>query len=462
MLLFLRKNNFFCLYLLLFISLEILSFLAFNFNILNLFILIFLPLLIFILGYQKPIFLFFIPLIELFWGSLGQSFDYGIFKTRLIIFLAVLIIFIIKYFRKLNKLKILEKKKLLFIYLLTLFFIAWGIMRGYLNNHQLSNIFFDVNAYFYLLYLPIWYEVYKTKYIKEILIILSTASIIIALKTLILFNIFSQNYSFLNLELIYKWLRDTRTGEITATVNNWRIFMPAQIYLLFAWFFLFLKQIKKFNYYNLFYLILLTSALLISLSRSFYLGLIFGLIVLIINIYNYKKELLNFKFFFNILGVFFFAFMMTQLIANIPRINNFLDFFSRIKIEEAVQSRLQLLPEMLKKIKEAPFLGHGFGQEISYETSDPRNAGLYTTFSFEWGWLDQIVKAGLGLVWLFIIWFSRIYYLSLKKLKEKPFLFLGLNSGLIALAIIHIFSPYLNHPLGLGFLMLSTIMINNE
>jgi len=462
MLLSLKRNRLFLNYLLIFIALEILSFLAFNFNILNLFILLILILLVFILGYRKPTFLFLIPLMELFWGSLGHSFIYGIFNTRLIIFLAVLFIFLIKYFQKLNKLKILENKKLLFIYLLFFLFIILGIVRGYLNNNFINNIFLDANAYLYLLYLPIWYEVYNSKYLKDILTILIAATTIIALKTLILFNIFRQDYSFLNLELIYKWLRDTRTGEITSTIGSYRIFIPAQIYIIFSWFFIFIQQIKKFNYYNLFYLIILTTALIISLSRSFYLGFIFAFLILILNIYNYKKELINFKFFFNFILIFFSSFFLMQIIANIPKINNIIDISGRVKIEAAANSRLALLPQMIDNIKEAPLLGQGFGKEISYQSSDPKNEGTYTTFSFEWGYLDQIVKGGLGLVWILIIWLYRIYYVSSKKIKDKPLLFLTLNPFLIALIIIHIFSPYLNHPLGLGFLILSTILINHE
>ena len=117
---------------------------------------------------------------------------------------------------------------------------------------------------------------------------------------------------------------------------------------------------------------------------------------------------------------------------------------------------------MLKSIKEEPLLGHGFGKEITYFTSDPRSKGEYTTFSFEWGWLDQIVKVGIGLVWILIIWIIRIYYLAFQQLKDKPVIVLSLMSGLTALVIIHIFSPYLNHPLGLGFLMLTTLIIYNE
>ena len=151
-----------------------------------------------------------------------------------------------------------------------------------------------------------------------------------------------------------------------------------------------------------------------------------------------------------------------QIVFNIPKLGNVVDISGRIQVEEAANSRLLLLPHMLDSIKESPILGHGFGKELTYITTDPTLKGELTTYAFELGWLDQMVKAGIVLVWLLLIWILRIYYLSFKQLQDKPVIVLGIISGLTALVIIHFFSPYLNHPLGLGFLMLSSIIISNE
>lgn len=124
--------------------------------------------------------------------------------------------------------------------------------------------------------------------------------------------------------------------------------------------------------------------------------------------------------------------------------------------EAGAASRWQLLPVLWQKIKTAPVLGRGFGATVTYKSSDPRvlaasPGGLYTTFAFEWGWLDVWLKLGL---------FGLLAYLALfiklikDGLKINSSLSLSLAVGLIILAAVNIFSPYVNHPLGIGYIIL--------
>src|SRR3989339_152613 len=78
---------------------------------------------------------------------------------------------------------------------------------------------------------------------------------IFSIKTILLLNIFSQNYSFLNIDNIYKWVRDTRTGEITPFRDSFfRIFMQSQFYLIVALLGIFLEKINNFKNKNSFWL----------------------------------------------------------------------------------------------------------------------------------------------------------------------------------------------------------------
>jgi O-antigen ligase len=114
---------------------------------------------------------------------------------------------------------------------------------------------------------------------------------------------------------------------------------------------------------------------------------------------------------------------------------------------------------MIDKIKEQPILGNGFGTEIQYESDDPRIreqdiSGKRKTYAFEWGWLEIMVKMGfLGLGGFIILGISSLYGLMGYLKTEKSWLAVGFITSLIMLYGTHIFSPYLNHPIGIGFLL---------
>ena len=127
---------------------------------------------------------------------------------------------------------------------------------------------------------------------------------------------------------------------------------------------------------------------------------------------------------------------------------------------------------LLNKIKLHPILGSGWGTLVTYESFDPRIVtaknpkGEYTTFAFELGYLDLLLKFGLAGVLSFLYLICQLL-IKIKKTAintanefDKYFL-LGLLLGLVALTITHAFSPYLNHPLGIGYIIvLYTIIIN--
>jgi hypothetical protein len=78
--------------------------------------------------------------------------------------------------------------------------------------------------------------------------------------------------------------------------------------------------------------------------------------------------------------------------------------------------------------------------------------GLYTTYAFEWGWLEHWIKFGILGVPL-MLWIVVGLAVRLWKQETMPFwLRVGSVSSLVGLMVVHAFTPYLNHPLGFLFL----------
>jgi hypothetical protein len=444
-------------------------------------------------------------LLELFIGSQGYLlyFDTGSIhiSLRLGLWLIVMSVwlkdFLISFFNKnYPRRSIFLDKKIFstayFSYFLVLFFfILSGLINGFLNGNNFQNIFFDFNGWLYFALIFPFYESFFNPAIasdnpfQPVWRLLAVAATWLSFKTLLLLFFFSHilpaggaGIFFLTQEL-YNWVRNTLVGEITFMPSGFiRIFIQSQIYILIAliigWFAAgnYLHEIKK-NIKVLIIFILagafLSAAIITSFSRSFWLALIFTF--LFYAFWAIKK--IGWKNFLSVSALMAISLLIGfGLMAAIvrfpipaPSVNfNFASALSnRVSAgnEAAVASRYALLPELLKKIQKNLILGGGFGTTVSYHSSDPRileqnPSGLYTTYAFEWGWLD---------IWLKFGFFGLIFYLLLlAKLiidgwKNNNFFSAALSAGILLLVVVSIFTPYTNHPLGIGFLIIAAVFI---
>ncbi len=204
--------------------------------------------------------------------------------------------------------------------------------------------------------------------------------------------------------------------------------------------------------------------LLLSLSRSLWIGAIGGASVLLA-IYLYRrawKNILQTISRFALIGVETIALMMIFVAFPLPQpdIAGWGEAVtSRVSTNEAAAvSRWQLLPVMMGRISEHVVLGSGFGATITYKSQDPRvlannPSGDYTTYAFEWGWLDLWLKLGILGPVIMIFLLCRLGQ-RLLRADAPDYLRYGALASLAGLAMVHVFTPYLNHPLGLGYLMM--------
>lgn len=416
-------------------------------------------------------------LIELVLGSKGYLlyFDYGGFdiSLRIGIFLAVMGVFLAKL--AIRKIKFAQSKEL-YWYLIFFVLIGVGFLGGVSRGFGFQNVFLDANGYFYLLYLFPFLAVFRDKdKLNKLTDVLLPSGLVLAIFGLFLFYVFSHDW--LNLDLIYKWQRVNLLSEITFTGSVYRIFFQSQIFLI-PLFFLAVSKIweKKDLYLAVAAAFLSILGIFVSLSRSFFLGFLAGLFVFLAIIYlKNKKESLKFLFIVILICSASVAFLWT-INKNEPRIlaDRFL-FISQkgIVAEPASLTRQEELKPLFLEIIKKPFLGWGFGKTVEFLTHDPRaltmlpqcigkESCLYTTYAFEWGYLDLWLKLGVfGLVSLFGIIYTLFQkgWIEFKKGNSNS---LWIVSSLAAVAVTNIFSPYLNHPLGLGILILVTIYLFAE
>jgi O-antigen ligase len=357
-------------------------------------------------------------------------------------------------------------------YLTLVLAIFIGAILGYFNNP--TTWLKDFNAWIFFATLIPLLDIFKLQDLtQKVINLLFAAASYLSLKTISLLILFA--FAPTNIiNFFYRWVRDTGVGETThVTGTIFRIFMQSQIYVLIAlgvalailiinWKTFDSKQ-KKF--YGIF-CYLTSLAIIISQSRSFWVGLAGGVtILLVLAWYSYNfsiKKIIGWS------AVIIFV-LASHALALQLLTGNFSglaikDRLSDVQGEAAGISRLNQLKPLLYATSENFLFGKGFGSQITYQSNDPRILknnpdGLYTTYAFEWGYLDIWLKLGIiGLViylWLLAVLAFRAY-------QEKTALGLGLLIGLIALMATHMFSPYLNHPLGIGYVVLLTAIYNKQ
>ncbi len=481
-----------------FVGVEIWSYLAFSLEIVALPIFLFLSLIFLVLTiYNLPLGLYII-ISDLIVNSMGHLFFIEVFSQKIsirtVFWLLLLLVFLVKFVRQLIK----DKNNSVYLqriinfkakkyYIILAIFIIFSLIIAISSQRSLTLIFSDFNAWlFFLLLFPIL-AIYDNKSIKQksdLKILFLAAGLWLIIKSFFILSVFAHELS-ISPE-IYTWLRKTLIAEVTPTLSGWpRVFLQSHIfapafYLFFFWLNSKYLENKKlfanfFKFKNLSILLLSSlffSLIIFSFSRSIWLGLFSAIIISLI--YIWKKE--GFKKFWQTslwtLFTVILGFVFIFLVVWFPYFNfskqtagEFKESFSSRIVynsnDSATVSRWSLLPVLWEEAKEKPLFGKGFGASVTYTSSDPRVLekypnGEYTTSAFEWGYLDIWLKTGFfGLISYLIL----LLYLILKGIRSNDKNKLAFSIILIFLAITHAFTPYLNHPLGIGILLLSTCFI---
>jgi hypothetical protein len=425
----------------------------------------------------------YIAFAELFIGSMGRLFSTDLFgfdfSLRMGLFVVVMVFWAIKMRRR-DKWGDLFNFRYKWPVLLLAAAVLVGSVIGLTHNEPL-HVLYDVNGWLFLVYLmPVLTEIKGSRRLHELLQVLFAAFVWLVMKTWAVFYIFT-HFGDDFIRMVYRWIRDTRVGEITTMDYEFvRIFFQSHLFVLvvlclflaalwFVW-----RENKTFVF------VTLTagwSVMVAGLSRSFAVGLFCaGLVMIVAVVFYHKKDwrMIGQRALVAVMAVLTGVIMLFNLAAwpwpagEMIGLSGMLsDRFTDTE-EVALTSRWNLWPALWDKIAEDPVFGSGFGTEVSYESNDPRVReklpnGVYTTYSFEWGYLDVWLKTGVwGLVSL--LWLGMLLGRDCLRRLNQPqgWLYLGWGMALAALFAAHFFTPYLNHPLGLGLLLLIIAFLQNK
>ncbi len=356
------------------------------------------------------------------------------------------------------------------IYYLLILAATLGLIVGVLSRDP-AVVFGDGNAYLYLFYLlPILSVDWNMTRRGELIQVLAAGAIWISSLSLILLYIFT-HFGESVLQATYYFFRDLRVAEITSLGHGvYRVFIQSQVFVII--FGLLLTSFLVFKRDRRLMLLgsLIISTIILALSRSFWVGLVPTVLFLLILLWRQLRPTLKQSFKFvgsalsvGIVSIFLIALVILCSVPSQDLTGSDLALTLKERTTDsddvAISSRWKLLTPMVNKIFERPLTGHGFGASVTFVTDDPRVReihpdGTWTTSSMEWGWFELWIKMGIlgPAAFLYAAW-ELLKRLWAYRWTEQAWLGFGLMSGLVFIFATHFFSPYLNHPIGLGYLL---------
>lgn len=454
-----------------------------------------------------------IVLFELILGHKGYLFslDIGgkfVLSLRLAIFLIVMIVWLIAALRQ--KRFALAKTPYFLPLVAFAAVIIGGIIIGGLNGHDWAASFFDWNGYLYLgIAFPLFEVIRRPDFMKKMLSVLIGGIIAMSLLCLFLFGDFfltkqwarpdltsaimtesataeeaatgqfafsgitNRLYDASGKPVEYRWQKDLGLGMISYVGGRFfRVSAAGQTWtlagFLLALYLLLRRPWRVPEIQALIGLILICGlTLVISFSRSLWIGAGGGLLAMLF--FLPRKKALQFIVVIVALiaigtaGIYFLSPGTFQTLGD--RLVSIINPSQEL----AGQNRLNLLEPIMVKIKNTPLSGQGFGTPIVYESVVPEKQGFIKVFMYEWGYLDQLVKYGIIGLSVFA-WFLVVIFKTAKRAAknltspaqaDEKYILIGLLIAVIGLLCTHITSPYLNHPLGLGLILLTAAYAYN-
>lgn len=501
----------------LFCGIYLLSYLGYLFPILNAVIFWIIIIGTAILSFKKLEYGVLIVLSELFIGGRGYLFSFNflgfVVSLRLALFILVFLIWFFAY-RSIDKYKFAKSNFFLPFALLTLL-IIFAAGRGIYFGHNIKNIFFDLNGYLYFAFIfPVFDVVFKNEFVKKLLQSLIAGGLVLSLLTIFM----GFGFSFLHPEVQpgasgilafefekkaqtaqdishsvlakeelksyalrrdmseqkqseYRWSRDTGVGELAYISGRFfRFFSASQLYqvIIFGLILFYFKGqllqkklFKKETIWPTIILVFILISLIVSFSRSLWLG---TFTVFLFFLFSLPKKY-SLKIIFAVLIILIVLTIGAKFLA--PQIyktvaDRIFTIFQP-QTQSTAMTRMNILNSAFSAIKEHFILGGGFGKIITYESVIPGASGILKVFTFEWQYLEIMLKLGiLGLLaylWLLYRIFAEKYRLKLSA--EDNLITSALLAGLAGFIIINITTPYLNHPLGIGFLIITMAIVYN-
>lgn len=380
----------------------------------------------------------------------------AVISLRMGLFGVVMLAWVIDIVRK-QRVAALMRERAVHAILAMLVVILWGLVNGVWIEHlPLASVLADGNNWLYFAaLLPVFdlaTRAHRAQWFSQVSSLVRAGVVFLCAKAWLIF-VLTAGVGSAVATYLYHFVRQTSGGQIApASYGMWRIYEWPQLILLPALVYLVAKllvqvRVRAAQKWTVVALLVVVSTLVLTLFRSFWLGAIAGLGCMALW-YVRKQFGVVVKTKMIVVGLVIASTLfimgvgttLAWLHSGTPSIQK--EIFTTG--EPGVQNRVAQAGPMWMQIKSAPILGSGFGTAITYESTDLREQGRFTTAALELGWFDMWMEVGMVGVLVFIGFLVFIFRGAQ----------LWVVCSVIALVVVHLVSPFLNHPVGIAILAL--------
>lgn len=395
-------------------------------------------------------FLLFLVLLELVLGGSGRMLVYGSFITlRYLIFIMSMLYFA---YRTITFGYIIKKDIFYLDILLFLLVIIFSSINGLLRNHDFSDVIKNLQGYLYILmYFPLSLIINTPKKAIKAKKIFINASVVLSIVSLIIFMVFYLDNSFYY--VISPILDKYTYGYISLRYGLPAVFLKTCPYIAISFILLFyeiiyLKISRKILVYVKLLILMFGST--ITMSVGIWISVFIGLFFIFI-IAKGKYRLIS------IIAILAIAVVLIALLYDyiIVVLN------SRFSVTDSsyIIKKDQLFV-LFKHWLDNVFIGKGFGYKIVFNTI----YGERFMLNYELFWLQVLLNMGICGILIYFKIFYKLYFKT-KKLFFKLYLYekVHLSSllvGLLMLCVVSSVNPFLNNPIGIGYMLLVMVSVS--
>ena len=402
--------------------------------------------------------LIYVFMTDLVLGGAGTYISYGFLSIRKILFILLVLMTFYQIVKEKRSKELLSNRtcQLLFVFLIS---CIVATIIGIVQN-PISLVFNKLLAYSFIFCFPFFIMNIESKevaiklfnFFNKLVMILAW---IINIIFILLFFFQDKAYYVINPILI-----NSNLGALAINSGIPRVFLKTAIFLPFTLNFEIVQIILKEEKLNL----KVMSKILIlvfSIFATMTMGIWATFVVCFLVSLFFTRHTIC-KWFKSKKSYFYLLIFIIAAVSILYYLDVFTILAQRLnKNDFSIQVKKEQMYTMLELISQRPLLGYGFGKVI--EISIPGYERTAT--NWEIMWLELLITNGIiGL----IVYISPIVYnmkIIIEILKcnffEQKSLFISIFASFIGLAVVNFSNPFLNNPIGIGYIIVCFAIINS-